>query len=1114
MTTPTSASKRSRSERRGGPQSLLCWMFAVVLLPGVHATTSSTQQVGGLSSLVDARRVVEEKGACALPGVSIKYDTFMPEMWRAVQRGFVSHDHAAFVAEGLRYGFRCGVDVSKMVGHRWFQNYPTTFPHAAHVQGYTAISKRVAAYKTLDLGLWSNSVGDAMRGMFDSTAIFPVGLTDKRHEPGVMRLVDDHTRTGLNAAALLGMLAHTLNAVPEIAGFLKQGYFMHVSDVDGAFTVLPFHPDLWRYMFFRYNTPGVGGPPRLYVHITGDFGTKGMPGVFKIFFVDVLMNMARSAMILTLPCPVYVDDLSLIGPVMHDVIDEMARFQQWSAAVCGVFFKAIKDRMAAQQQVSLGFVWDSRTLTRSLEEYKLKAYVDVLTEFAARPKLSLKEMQSAAGKMQRAAYTLPPGAACLLSGLFLLMAGLRLPWHTRRTTKQVRSDFKWFSDILRANLGRGHYSFDLFKWALEVRSDACKGKGYTGGGFVSKCGRYDFWKYGSKAARQHIDFLEGDTVCVCLQKMGQYWYRCRVPFAIDNMTFEKSTEKGRSRAERLQVLLKEVFALQLEDQFVLCPFWLSSADNELADHLSREREQQFLVRAYETGFWHPEVVPIRLIGAGTTRTLPEQRGTLPSAVDPRLRMYSAPSEEVASLANGLPSGERLLFHHVMQMPGQPPVKTSGGGPHHLRQEASVSYPRASLTEGLPDDLHDLLGDVIDNRYADSSWRSIESGVKKWKEVAVRYGWDPVIKTDDPRRGGKLVAFVLVMTRDTDLTFSSIENYLWGMRTWQELHLQADPVKGVMAWELFMASVKVLTFVPHEPRVPTPMDVIEKIVASADKTNFEDVQMVTLILGLLYTYSRVECPCPQSFTGRGSWDDKKHWRVQDFDVGMAAERRAGFIRFRGIKQDRLEERPEAQGDGDWSVLGEIPGSDMCFVKWLILLNSFHGYREKSSPMFVSRDRTRPLLYSAVRKGFHEMQQRVGVASDRLTGLHGLRVQGYNRSKQAVGEALTVEHGRWMSSGHERYSRFSMADVARIAAGIAGVALPVVAAAVVPPEPEAGRAPQPPARRLQRAELRQPEQQPEPPPASPAPPAEPEGPAARVKARSRSRQRRSSPGSAPQ
>ena len=57
---------------------------------------------------------------------------------------------------------------------------------------------------------------------------------------------------------------------------------------------------------------------------------------------------------------------------------EMEAFHAWAGRVCGVCFKAIKDRLAAQEQLALGFWWDSRTLTRRLDEGKLLSYIPAL----------------------------------------------------------------------------------------------------------------------------------------------------------------------------------------------------------------------------------------------------------------------------------------------------------------------------------------------------------------------------------------------------------------------------------------------------------------------------------------------------------------------------------------------------------------------------------------------------------------------------------------------------------------------------------------------------------------------------------------------------------------
>ena len=62
---------------------------------------------------------------------------------------------------------------------------------------------------------------------------------------------------------------------------------------------------------------------RLLMHVGGDFGAAGMPGTFKRFFVDVVVQMARSVQVLTLPMPVHVDDCGLIGPEQGAVDREM-----------------------------------------------------------------------------------------------------------------------------------------------------------------------------------------------------------------------------------------------------------------------------------------------------------------------------------------------------------------------------------------------------------------------------------------------------------------------------------------------------------------------------------------------------------------------------------------------------------------------------------------------------------------------------------------------------------------------------------------------------------------------------------------------------------------------
>ena len=124
---------------------------------------------------------VKTDGACTLPGVSIAYELFMPIMMRAVARGYVRQEHADFVANGLRFGFDLGVDVSKLRGRRLFRNYPTALEARAAVT--KATRARVEQGKSLQLFPF-RAEDRTMLDRWPSWRIFPMGAVPKPLEPG------------------------------------------------------------------------------------------------------------------------------------------------------------------------------------------------------------------------------------------------------------------------------------------------------------------------------------------------------------------------------------------------------------------------------------------------------------------------------------------------------------------------------------------------------------------------------------------------------------------------------------------------------------------------------------------------------------------------------------------------------------------------------------------------------------------------------------------------------------------------------------------------------------------------------------------------------------------
>ena len=974
-------------------------------------------------------RLVEEVNACALPGCTIKIDSFLPVMWRAVLRGFVKHEHAVFVANGLRWGFDAGVQRGRLKGKRVWRNYKSAVDAMDRVA--RATQKRVDGGKTLCLGDWVDLRGSLYDEISDFYC-FPLGAVAKPLEPTEVRPASDHTKTGLNAATVLGILRHAITAAKDVAWMLKTGYFMYVSDVEAAFPMLPLAPWLWWFMLHRVVLPSNRGRDTLCMHTFGDFGTRGMPGTFYIFYVKVVVQMARSEMIISLPLAVYVDDNALIGPFEHQTNAQMRSFQEWAERVAGVSSKVLKDRRAAQRNLYVGFWWDSLARTRTLEEQKLASYVRELLDFSTRRVATLHELRSLAGKAQRAVMTFPPGAACLLTNFFLLMAGLMLPWQSRRTTASSRFDARFVAELLRLNLGRGYFSYDQFQWGLGVRSDACKSSGYVaadqskvpafaGAGYVSQCGRYRFWRYGRAASRQLIDVLEGDAVVLAVEDLCDSWRRQMIPFGIDNMAFQRSEARGRSRATRLNDLLKTLFVLQIRYDFVLSSYWLASEANGLADDLSRDRESAFLASVFSSGFLAPGASLRRHPESGAVRTFEADRPDAMHVLRSLLAEYPTTTLRDGALR----------------------LRGAGGAWRGLSSFAStVPRGRATLTQGLPAHLLGRVEALLDNRLSASSWRTIQTGLKHWRDVADTHMWDVLIEADDPERGAKLVALVLHLLDDTDLVWSSIASYVWGVRNWQQLQHQPDPVLGVDGWDKFTQACAVVAHVPAEPRAQIPLEVIKAILDDQDSSDFEDCQFAFFILTLLFTFSRSECPCPKNFTGDDSWDDDKHWQVRDIQMEVDGPNRSKYfkVNFKSIKQDARNERSTAVRDGDrvvdWSYVGDVPDTVFSMVTWYLALIRLHGCaRVKTDPFFLSRCRAKPYTYKAAMADLKTRLARVGVTEK--YGLHSFRVAGYNLSKHANGTELTVAHGLWQSEGHERYERFPLTARLAIPANMVGV-----------------------------------------------------------------------------
>ena len=187
----------------------------------------------------------------------------------------------------------------------------------------------------------------------------------------------------------------------------------------------------------------------------------------------------------------------------------------------------------------------------------------------------------------------------------------------------------------------------------------------------------------------------------------------------------------------------------------------------------------------------------------------------------------------------------------------------------------------------------------------------------------------------------------------------------------------------------------------------------------------------------FRHQRERATCPKTST---SFDPDQHLQIKD--VKILADPFNVRVRLKRIKQDQRMERPEARAEeGDWIILGDVPGDAAFSLK--IWLQRFYRLkrnapRHPDSPFFMYGDRPEaedpgtghalPLTYSMALRDFRNMLARTeGAEQASLYGLHSLRVSGYNACKAACGTELAVAQGGWHSTAHERYERFAVPRV---------------------------------------------------------------------------------------
>jgi hypothetical protein len=523
-----------------------------------------------------------------------------------------------YVLEGAAHGFKHHFSTT-FTGFHCKPNYKSAVVDAERITA--ALAKRVATGKTLGPIPWD---GEQLAGM-DTLCVNPMGSVPYKHEPLRSRPIDD---PAVNAALYAPPFCMpTFQLVRE---FSTPGCWYGLQDVEAAFTCLPIHYDMWKFFAVAWADVTVTHPSAaalraqaqhfLYVHTHGLFGSCDMPYIFTMYMLFVTMVSTALGMALA---PPYLDDIPHVFERRSEVTWALERYSALLAAL-GSPEKASKRQEAFQRGDILGREFNSRSFTVGVPGDKMIRFLSRLRRmFGPGPRsgrIPCAEVGSLLGEAAFISTVLPTVFANLMAPIFDMARSspayqqycrkgsrrdrftVRCTLEATRAGRSLIQVFPYINRTVSINTALSH------PWSLPVYSDASGGDS-AGWGFASRHA-FQAGSFSCSQRKACIAYLELYAVWEAVLAHEQIWAGHRVPFYIDNTVVVSWVTYGRVRSAdthsglraRADALLLDIHARAMFYGFELDPRYITSAENEVADALSRHDYVRFGI-AFSSPGW-------------------------------------------------------------------------------------------------------------------------------------------------------------------------------------------------------------------------------------------------------------------------------------------------------------------------------------------------------------------------------------------------------------------------------------------------------------------------------------------------------------------------------
>lgn len=403
-----------------------------------------------------------------------------------------------------------------------------------------------------------------------------LGAVPKR-DSNDLRLIHDCSRP---AGAALNDLCHPetcrFQTFDHAVNLIKPGYFMAKVDLKNAYRSVGIHPSDFEATGLQWHFDGDSQPTFL-IDKRLPFGARSSPLIFHRLTQAVRRAMLRRGYAIV----AYLDDFFVTAASYHECL----RIRDILIGLLrrlGFHINWNKVEGPSKQIKFLGILIDTEAGILRLPQDRLSELVDLARQFLNKKRVTRRQLQALAGKLNWACQIVR-GGRIYLRRIFDCIGKLKKSHHKLRLVAALRDDLLYWYRFLRVFNGKA--AFPSQTPITDVYVDACNN---GAGAFFRGDWLYSNWEYDwPEAAGLHINHKEALTIILAARRWAQNWANHRVIVFTDSQVARAVINKGSCHNKIVMAAIRELFWASVNYNFTLHCIYVEGKKNQIADALSR-----------------------------------------------------------------------------------------------------------------------------------------------------------------------------------------------------------------------------------------------------------------------------------------------------------------------------------------------------------------------------------------------------------------------------------------------------------------------------------------------------------------------------------------------